>query len=140
MIFGRRARRQAMKRLAIGSTLAAVSGYFAGILTAPKSGRETRADIKNAAKKSVNKAEQELKKLHADLEKVIDDVKSSGKQSSAKAKKELDELVDKAKVAKDKARDVLAAVRQGRADDAELNKAIKQAKTAVNNLKKYLSK
>ncbi|HVX57156.1 MAG TPA: YtxH domain-containing protein, partial [Candidatus Saccharimonadales bacterium] len=75
-----------LKRLAIGGTIAAAAGYLAGILTAPKSGKETRADIKETASDSVAQAEKELKKLHTELGKVIDEARINGDKFSAKAK------------------------------------------------------
>lgn len=133
-MIGRRAqKRQALKRLAIGSTVAAVAGYVAGILTAPKSGKETRADIKKTA-------EKDLKNLHTDLDKVINEAKSASKDASAKAQKELKELIVKAKDAKEKAREVLSAIHEGEAEDQDLNKAVKQANTSLKNLRNYLKK
>lgn len=141
MIFESRARRRKnMQRLAIGSTVAAVAGYFAGVLTAPKSGKETRADIKKAADKSVSAAERELKKLHTDLDKAIKDASEATKKASAKAQQEIKELVVKAKDAKEKAREVLSAIHEDEAEDQDLNKAIKQANTSLKNLRNYLKK
>ncbi len=141
MIFESRARRRRnMKRLAVGSTIAATAGYLAGILTAPKSGKDTRADIKNAADKSIARAEKELKKLHTDLDKAIKDAAVATKQASTKAKQEIKELVSKANDAKEKARQVLSAIHEGEADDQDLNKAIKQANTSLKNLRNYLKK
>ena len=53
-----------VKKLAIGAAISAVLGYIAGILTAPKSGKETRDDIKSKAHETYAAAEKELKKLH----------------------------------------------------------------------------
>src|SRR4051812_26232238 len=98
MIFStREARKKSMKRLAVGSTLAAAAGYVAGILTAPKSGKETRGDIKDAASKGVDSAEAELKTLGKDLEKALNDAKSKGASAGSKAKAELKDLARKAK-------------------------------------------
>jgi len=52
------------KRLALGTVFAAAVGYLTGILTAPKSGKETRKDIKDAAEHGMAEAEKQLKKLH----------------------------------------------------------------------------
>lgn len=141
MIFESRARRrQNMKRLAVGSAAAGVAGYVAGILTAPKSGKQTRADIKKAADKSVARVEKELKKLHTDLDQAIKDAGVAAKKGSAKAQKEIKELVVKAKDAKEKVRVVLSAIHEGEAEDQDLNKAIKQANTSLKNLRTYLKK
>lgn len=141
MIFETRAsRRQNMKRLAIGSSIAAVAGYAVGLLTAPKSGRETRADIKKAADKSVARVEKELKKLHTDLDQAIKDGGAAAKRAGSKAQKELLLLLAKAKDSKEKVREVLSAIHEGEATDQDLNKAVKQANTALKNLRNYLKK
>jgi gas vesicle protein len=49
-MIGRR-QKSNFKRVAIGSGIAAAAGFVAGVLTAPKSGKETRADIKTATNK-----------------------------------------------------------------------------------------
>src|SRR5690242_13013587 len=100
-MFQRNRRRQTMKKVAIGSTVAAAAGYVAGILTAPKSGKETRKDIKNAADKGWAEAEKELKRLHTELDKVIAQAKVQGAKASGKASQELKVLLEKAKEAKD---------------------------------------
>lgn len=141
MIFStKEARKRNMKRLAVGSTAAAVAGYLAGVLTAPKSGKETREDIKNTANKGLGEAEKELKKLHTELDKVINDAKASGGKAGAKAKQELNDLVAKAKDSKEKAREVLSAIHEGDSSDQELAKAVKQGRNALNNLRTYLKK
>lgn len=134
MIMGRKEhRRRVIKDVAIGSTIAAAAGYVAGILTAPKSGKETRESLKNGA-------EKELQKVHVDLDKAVSEAKKTGHKAGSKAKKELDDLVAKAKDGGQKAGEVLAAVRKGTAKDEDLAKALKQAQNSLNNLRKYLKK
>ncbi len=50
------------KKLAIGTLIAGAAGFLAGILTAPKSGKETRADIKEVAVATTKEAEAKLKR------------------------------------------------------------------------------
>lgn len=138
MIF--RKKQNVAKRVAIGSVIAGTVGYLAGILTAPKSGKETRTDIKDAANRTVAEAEKELKKLHTELDKVIKQAKSNSAKLSVKTKKELDALVVKAKDAKEKTRELLSAVHDGGADNKELDKAIKEANDSIEHLKQYLKK
>lgn len=133
-------RKQTIKKVAIGSGIAAAAGYVAGVLTAPKSGKDTRNDLKNTASKGVGKAEAQLKDLHLDIDKATKDAKKASSNASAKAKKEINELVDKSKAAKDKATAVVAAVRRGEAKDEDLAKAVKQAQHALANLRTYLKK
>jgi gas vesicle protein len=141
MIFStREAKKKNLKRLAVGSSMAAVAGYLAGILTAPKSGQATRQDIKKTANKGVGAAEKELKNLHTDLDKALQDARVAGAKAGTKAKQELNELVAKAKDAKEKSREIISAVREGEASYQELSKAVKQGRNALNNLKTYLKK
>jgi gas vesicle protein len=140
MMSRRDRQRQNLKRLAVGSTVAAAAGYVAGVLTAPKSGKTTRADIRAAAERSRNEAEKDLKRLHTELDKTIKDAKAGSDKLSAKAQKEAAELIDKAKDTKEKAREVLSAIHEGDADDQDLKRAVKNANTAVKNLRKYLKK
>jgi len=132
--------RENLKRIAIGSTVAAAAGYLAGVLTAPKSGKQTRADIKSAADSSRVQAEKDLKRLHTELDKVIKDAKAGSGKLSAKAQKELADLVEKAKDTKEKTREVISAIHEGDAEDKDLARAVKNANTALKHLRNYLKK
>lgn len=139
-MIGRRKQHDTAKKVAIGGAIAAVVGYLAGILTAPQSGKETREDIKDTANKGLAQAEKELKKLHTELDKAILQAKANSADLRGKAKDELNDLIDKAKDSKEKAREMLSAVHEGEAADEDLAKAVKQASNALKNLKKYLKK
>lgn len=128
------------KLLAIGGTIAAAAGYVAGVLTAPKSGKQTRGDIKKATNEGIAQAEKELKRVHTELGKVIDEARIKGDKMSAKAKNELAELVDKAKDSKEKVREVISAVHEGDAEDIDLKKAVKEANKALDHLREFLKK
>mgnify|MGYP003400089687 FL=1 len=52
--------KQEKKGLALGAVFGAIAGVVAGILFAPKSGKETRKDIKVATVKTINKAKEEV--------------------------------------------------------------------------------
>lgn len=56
------------KKLAIGALIGAAAGLVAGVLTAPKSGRETRDDIKKKAEELKNKADSASDKTRKELE------------------------------------------------------------------------
>ena|SRR5665213_847955 len=129
-----------LKRLAIGTALAAAAGYITGLLTAPKSGKETRQDIKENVSKGLSEAEKELKKLHTELADILTQAKDSGEKLSGPARKDLATLVDKAKDTKEKAREMLSAIHEGDADDQDLQKAIKEANVAIDHIKTYLKK
>lgn len=128
------------KKIAIGAAVAGVVGYLAGILTAPKSGKETREDIHTAALKTKREAEKRLKKLHSDIEDLIDQGKKQAEKMNAKTHEDWDKAVVVALKAKEMVREVLSALHEGGADDKDLNKAIKEATDAVDHLKSYLDK
>lgn len=128
------------KKIAIGAVIAAAAGYIAGVLTAPKSGRETRKDIKNAGLKAKTEAEKKLKELHSELDKLLDQAKDKAKKAKNVASEEFAAAVTKAQFAKDKARNILSALHDGDADDKDLKKAIEEVKQSITHLKSYLAK
>jgi gas vesicle protein len=96
------------KRFAIGALIVGAVGYVAGILTAPKSGKETRADISqmrdktneaiegeiiDKANNARQKAREILSALHdgtaddKDLEKAVNDVSGAIKSLKKYLKK-----------------------------------------------------
>ncbi len=131
---------KAAKRLAIGTALAGAFGYVAGLLTAPKSGKETRQDIKTVAGKGLAEAEADLKKLHTELTKALDEAKTKGSKVGGKAQVELTALLEKAKDTKEKLREMLSAIHEGDAEDKDLRTAIAEANKAIDHIKGYLKK
>lgn len=125
------------RKIAFGAAIAGVTGYITGILTAPKSGKETREDIADKAVDIKDDAIDELENLEDGLGDLIDKTKAKTIALSSQAREEFNEAVIKAKDAQNKVRHVLKSVKAGEAEDPELNKAIKQAKQAKKNLSKY---
>lgn len=129
------------KKFAIGATLAAAAGYVAGILTAPKSGKETRDDLKKAAVQTFGEAEKQLKKLHTELGQLLTQAKDKAETLKGKAREELDKAAGTANTVKEKARQLLSAVHEGdAADNKELKQAIDDATKAVSHLRTFLTK
>lgn len=128
------------KKFAIGTILAALAGYIAGILTAPKSGKDTRQDIKDTTSRTIAEAEQRLKKLHTQMDDLLGQAKKRANSVTGKAKTELTAATDATKTAKEKAREILSAIHEGDAEDRDLQKAIDEAQQAVDHLKNYLKK
>ena len=50
-------------KVVLGTVVAAVGGFITGVLLAPKSGKETRKDIKDTALKTKDTAVKEVKKV-----------------------------------------------------------------------------
>lgn len=126
--------------VAIGAALAAGLGYAVGLLTAPKSGRETRKELKKAAQKAKTEAEKNLKKAQTELTELLDEINDKAKKSTGKAKDELEKLTEQAKVVRQKTRELLSAVHEGEAEDNDLQQAIIDVKKANDHLRKYLAK
>jgi len=126
------------RKMAISAMIAGAVGYVTGILTAPKSGKETRKDIANEAGELKGTAEEQLSKINEELKELIKETKTRTVALSAQAREEFNEAVIRAKDAQNKATTVLKAVKAGGADNPELNKAVKQAKLAKKNLSKFL--
>jgi gas vesicle protein len=129
-----------VKKFAIGAVVAAAAGYVAGILTAPKSGKETRQDIKDAAQRTYTAAEKQLKVLHTELTDLLGQAKNKVSELKGSAQENLEKAMTAAKAAKEKARELLSAVHEGDAEDKDLQNAIKEANKAVEHLKSYLNK
>lgn len=68
------------KFLPIAAIVGAVTGVIAGLLVAPKSGKETRADIKAKADELKGKAEAEVEKAKTSANSAIEDAKSKLKK------------------------------------------------------------
>lgn len=132
--------KKSTKRIAIGTLVAAAAGYVTGILTAPKSGKETRKDIKDTTEKTINDAEKQLKKMHTELGDLLKQAKTRADKLKGEAREELETVVRGTHTAKEKARDILSAVHEGDADDKDLKKAIGDARKAIDHLKSYLAK
>jgi gas vesicle protein len=132
--------KKSTKQLAAGTMLALAVGYVAGILTAPKSGKETRNDIKDSANKAINEAEKRLKSLHTELTVLISKATAQADKLSGATKVQLETAIKAAQVAKTKAREILSAVHEGDAEDKDLQKAVNEANTAIEHLKAYLNK
>lgn len=128
------------KKIALTTLAAAAAGYLAGILTAPKSGKETRKEIKDVTVKGYSEAEKQLKKLHTDLNEALEEAKSKVSTLNGKAMDELTSAMNVAKEGKEKARQILSAVHEGEAQDKDLAKAIKDVQASLDHLKKFLSK
>ncbi|MCA9346561.1 YtxH domain-containing protein [Candidatus Saccharibacteria bacterium] len=128
------------KGIAIGAVIGAVAGVVAGILFAPKSGKETRKDIKDVASKTSAKLKEEAVKLVNEAKDFIKETeaKIAKKKNIAreKAQKYLDEFQKTIKNLKT----VINAVKEGSANDEDLDKAIKESKQAYKALKDFLKK
>jgi len=125
------------RKIAVGSAVAGVAGYLAGVLTAPKSGRETRDELAQKAGEVKDTAEDQLLEVNEELKEMIKSTKVKTVALSSTARAEFNEALMRAKDAQNKSTQVLKAVKKGEATDPDLNKAVKQARLAMRNLGKF---
>jgi len=69
-------------KFAVGALIGAVAGFVAGIITAPKSGKETRAEIKVAAGDVKANVTDKINKVTSEAGIVVDDVKAKAEDVS----------------------------------------------------------
>lgn len=128
------------RNVAVGTILAAGAGYLMGVLTAPKSGRETRKDIRRAAQKAKAETERKLKKAHTELVDTLQQVSKTAQKTRTKASAELQAALKQAEKVRQKTRQLLSAVHEGEAEDQDLQRALDEVKSALGHLKKYVKK
>ncbi len=126
------------KKFVVFALITGIIGFIAGILTAPKSGKETRQDIADKAGDIKSASLEKLKEVESELARVIAETRSKAAKLTAPARAEFDEAAAKARIAQDKTKSIIKAVKNGKADNSDLDAAIKQGQEAVKNLKKYL--
>lgn len=127
-------------KFAVGALLAGAAGYVTGILTAPKSGKETRKDIHDTAQKAQTEAEKRLKKAHTELQQLLDSGQKRAKQATATTKQGYEDALKQARQVKDKAKSVLTAFHEGESTDKDLQQAVDEADKAITHLKEYVTK
>ncbi|MCA9301511.1 YtxH domain-containing protein [Candidatus Nomurabacteria bacterium] len=123
----------AKRRFGLGIIIGAIAGVVAGLLTAPKSGKETRDDIKNKAMDVKGVAERRLKDAHKELCELSDEAKKKTVKLQGKASKELEELISKADALKDKIKIAITSIKSG--DDDNDDATIDQLLKDLNSLK-----
>jgi gas vesicle protein len=83
-----------------GSLIGAAIGTVAALLLAPKSGKETQADIKNKAKSVIKDADQKLAAMEGELEGRIDNLRLAAKELRGEAFEESQRLITRAEILK----------------------------------------
>ncbi len=126
------------KKLALSALAAGLIGYGLGILTAPKSGRETREDIKKTASSATKSIEFKLKKYHSEITELIAEAKIIGLSFRGKAKDELKKLIAGSIEARHRVSLALSALHEGDKIDEDLETAIAEASAAIVKLNSFI--
>jgi len=114
-------------KFGFGVILGAIAGILAGFLTAPKSGKETRDDIKKKAHEVKGSAERRLKDAHKELGKLIDETTAKAEKLKGQARDELKDLTAKAEELKAQIKSAITSIKSGDDDndDATIDKLLK---------------
>jgi len=81
-------------KVAAGLTLGAIFGAIAGVLFAPKSGKETREDIKKLADETKEKGEELFENAKKEVSLKVENLKKAGKKINGEDYKRIvDEMV-----------------------------------------------
>lgn len=131
---------QGGSKLVTGLVVGLVAGLAAGLLFAPKSGKETREDIEKKAKNTKDSAGKTVATIREEIFNLVSKAELQIAKMKAETKRHAVDLVDQAKLASAKARDVMTAFKSGEASDEDLEAAIKNAQEAKTRLSTYIKK
>jgi gas vesicle protein len=128
------------KGIAIGAVFGAIAGVVAGILFAPKSGKETRKDIKVATVKTVNKVKAEGEKLHDEVTELIQKLETKAKDLTGKTSQSAKEHLEDGKKTVSNLKTAIKSFKDGSSNDKDLQNAIQKAHESKAALKEFLKK
>lgn len=84
-------------KFALGALIGAVAGIIAGVLTAPKSGKETRADIKNKAVELKGEAAKRADEAKDKSSQVVNEVKDKAGDYKSRGERTIEGAIQGAK-------------------------------------------
>lgn len=84
-------------KFALGALIGAAVGVVAGVLTAPKSGKETRADLKVKADEAKQKANQAVADVKAKGQQVYNDMRAKADTAMGDAQESMTDYSDRVK-------------------------------------------
>jgi gas vesicle protein len=126
------------RNIIVGAILVGAASYVAGILTAPKKGKETREDIRHASVNFKISLEKSLKKLYADSSQQLERALHVNQKLTAQTKKELDLLVASVKHAKDRIKIYLTSLRDGEIEEEEITLLLSDGRDNTERLKFFV--
>jgi gas vesicle protein len=128
-----------VKNVGIALIAGLAAGYALGVLTAPKSGKETRSDIKDAGAKAYKIAEARLKNTYEDLSEVIANASEQAKKLNKKGREELDVLLAAAHDAQGRVKQLITSVRRGDVTEEQFDDTVVAAQVAKEELQDFIS-
>ena len=100
-------------KFGLGLIFGAIAGAVAGLLSAPKSGKETREDIKSAAESFGADSEKKLKDLHKQASAKIKTWEAQAAKLTGSAKSDSEKALENAKKLQDRVKAYIAELKNG---------------------------
>ena len=113
-----------------GTIIGALAGAVAGVLLAPKSGKETQEDIKRKVIGTYEDIQRRLEKMSDEVGGRVDTLKEAAKELKGEAKEESQELIHRAEVLKQDLR--ISASNLAKSGNQTKDVAVKQVKQLLN--------
>jgi gas vesicle protein len=113
-----------------GTIIGAAIGAIAGILLAPKSGKETQADIKRKVRGTYDDIQRRLERMSDEVSGRVDSLKEAAKDLKGEAKEESQELIRRAEVLKQDLR--VSASNLAKSGSETKDVAVKQVKQLLS--------
>jgi len=130
--------KKSSKSLFTVAVIGAGLGYLTGILSAKQSGKETRKDISETSKKAQAKAEASVSSLYKELSDVVKQAQDKVDKGKLTIRHNLYRATSKGNRVKSQTKEILVAIKNGKASNKDLSKSIESTKLAIKNLKNYL--
>ena len=92
-----KARKQFLQNVALGAAVGVTVGAVAGVLLAPKSGKETREDVVKAVKKLPDKAKEGIETVKEKIEEVKKNVSEKAEDVKKNITEKAEEKIEEAK-------------------------------------------
>jgi gas vesicle protein len=123
---------RSMKKVSFlkGTIIGAVAGALAGVLLAPKSGKETQDDIKRKVKGTYEDIQRRLEQMSSEVAGRVDNLKEAAKDLKGEAREESQELISRAEVLKQDLH--ISATNLAKSGAQTKDVAVKQVKQLLN--------
>jgi gas vesicle protein len=126
------------RNIVVGAILVGAASYVAGILTAPKKGKETREDIRHASINLKISLEKSLKQLYADSTKQLERALNINQQLTTRTKQELESLITAVKHARDNIKIYLTSLRDGDIEEEQITLLLSDGRDNTERLKFFV--
>jgi len=113
-----------------GTFIGVAIGAVVGLLLAPKSGKETQADLKRKVKGTYKEAHDKLESISDELTGRVDNLKVAAGELKGEAKEESQDLIRKAEILKQDMR--IAASDMAKSGSNTKDTAVKHVKQLIN--------